>query len=133
MRSKSEIPEALADLALVDGPSLAAAGAMSISAFLEGVRRTANNTLADGVVPFPQPAIRRPRFTRFRAVDGRRWLEALAAQATQDDRVLALARRASDKAREPAAVAKARETKARNRAARNSASDVASAAQATRR
>lgn len=61
---RQPIPAALADVAMVDGPSIAAAAGMSISAFLALVRRG----------EAPQPVIRRPRFTRWRLADARTWL-----------------------------------------------------------
>ena len=59
-------------MALIDGPSCAAAAAMSVSAWLQAVR--------DGRAP--QPAIRRPRFTRWRASDVRGWLAGMANDST---------------------------------------------------
>lgn len=104
------VPEALLDLALIDGPSLAAAANISLSAFQTGVRETAEGTLAEGEVPFPQPTIRRPRFTRYRMADARAWLIQLAergaAEASSDERTRTKARRASEQARDPVAVAK---------------------------
>jgi hypothetical protein len=93
------VPAALADVALVDGPTSAASGGESLSTFHDGVRRTARGELAEGEVPHPQPVIRRPRFTRWRMVDVREWLIARAAQAASDDEVIHRATKASAKAR----------------------------------
>lgn len=62
------VPAALEGVALIDGPSMAAAARMGMSQFHEEVRTG----------KAPQPVIRRPRFTRWRLSDARRWLEALA-------------------------------------------------------
>ena len=61
----ASLPAALGDVALIDGYTCAAAGAMSISQWHELVRQK----LA------PQPAIREPRFTRWRVIDVRSYLE----------------------------------------------------------
>lgn len=67
-----EVPAALADVALIDGPSCAASASMSLSAWLDAVR--------EGRAP--QPVIRRQRFTRWRAADVRGWLAGLANDST---------------------------------------------------
>lgn len=64
-----QIPNALADVALIDRRTFAAAGAMSVSQLDELVRS------GDA----PQPVIRQPRFTRWRMADVRAWLIAKAA------------------------------------------------------
>ncbi|HQC99491.1 MAG TPA: hypothetical protein PK306_27670 [Aquabacterium sp.] len=64
-----QVPPALADVALVDGPTCAAAAAMSISQWNELVRAR----------EAPQPVVRQPRFTRWRMADVRGWLIAKAA------------------------------------------------------
>ncbi len=64
------IPDTLADVAYIDGPSLAAAADMSRSKFLECVRR------GDA----PKPDIQRKRFTRWKVVTARAWLESLAVR-----------------------------------------------------
>lgn len=82
------IPATLADVALVDGPTCAAAGGMSISQWLDLVRT------GDA----PQPVIRRPRFTRWRLSDVRAWLIDRAERGGDDEaaaRVMAQATRAS--------------------------------------
>lgn len=63
-------PPALADVALIDGPSIAAAACMSLSSFHELVKASAE--AQDGEVP--QPVIRQPRCTRWRMADIRQWL-----------------------------------------------------------
>lgn len=93
------VPPALADVALVDGPTSAASAGESLSTFHDGVRRTARGELAVGEVPYPQPVIRRPRFTRWRLIDVRAWLIARAAQTSSDDDVIRRATNASAKAR----------------------------------
>jgi hypothetical protein len=123
MSAKTElppVPPALADVALVDGPTCAAAASEAISTFHDGVRRTAIGKLAEGEVPYPQPVIRRPRFTRWRLADVRAWLieRALQQSAETATAVTEQARKASAKARSPAAVAKARATRSANAKAR---------------
>lgn len=59
------VPEALADVALIDGRSAAAAACTSYSQFLALVRKGAA----------PQPCIKQPRYTRWRSTDIRSWLE----------------------------------------------------------
>jgi hypothetical protein len=104
MTTKTElpqIPDALADAALIAGPTCAASGAVSLSWWLEEVRAGRA----------PQPAIRQSRFTRWRLSDVRRfWLE-LAERAPHDAQVTQRATRASIKARDPGAVAKAQATR----------------------
>ena len=70
---RAEVPDALADLALIDGPSIAAAACISYSQFLELVRCK----LA------PQPAVRGPRCTRWRVSAARRWLVEFAEGGDQ--------------------------------------------------
>jgi hypothetical protein len=93
------VPPALADVALIDGPTCAAAGGEAISTFHDGVRRTEKGELAEGEVPYPLPVIRRVRFSRWRLADVRAWLIARAAQATADDEVIRRATKASAKAK----------------------------------
>lgn len=64
------IPATLADVAMIDGPTVAAAGGMSISQWLDLVRKN----------EAPQPVIRQPRFTRWRLSDVRAWLIQRAEQ-----------------------------------------------------
>lgn len=67
---RSDAPPALADVALIDGPTAAAAACMSLSLWHELV--------AAGKAP--APAFRRPRCTRWRLADVRAWLVEYAAQ-----------------------------------------------------
>ena len=73
----------------------------------------------------PLPAIQQPRFTRWRLADARRFWAERAAHASADtgagERMAARAKQASMKAREPAAVAKARATRKARLAAREGA------------
>ena len=104
------VPSALADVALIDGPTCAASAGMSISSWHELVRtKTA-----------PQPVIRKPRCTRWRMAEVRAWLiEHPARQsAAVSASVMSTAKKASIKAREPAAVAKAQATRKARIAAR---------------
>jgi predicted DNA-binding transcriptional regulator AlpA len=95
------VPPALADVSLIDGPSCAAAASISLSSWHELVR----------LQRAPQPAFRQSRCTRWRVADVRAWLIA-RAEGPSDDAVMARARHASAAAREPASVAKARESRA---------------------
>jgi predicted DNA-binding transcriptional regulator AlpA len=80
------VPAALADVALVDGPTCAAAGAMSLSAWHELVRTK----------EAPQPVIRQVRCTRWRLIDVRQFLIDRAAHALHDaEAVTARAKKAS--------------------------------------
>lgn len=76
------VPDALADVALVDAPACAAAASMGLTQWHDLVRRGAA----------PAPAIRRPRFTRWRLRDVRNWL---ATVSDHDPAVVAKARHAS--------------------------------------
>lgn len=73
----------------------------------------------------PQPAVRMPRCTRWLVDDVCAfWTEFAAASANDGEgrqRVAELAKKASDSAREPAAVAKAKATRKSRIAARNGA------------
>jgi hypothetical protein len=115
------IPSGLFDVALIDGPAIAAAGGESISSFLDGVRRTAQGELRPGEVPYPQAVIKRVRFTRFLMADARRWLiaRAQAGDTAASETVTDRARRASAAARKPKAVAKAAATRRSRASARN--------------
>lgn len=83
------LPANLADVALIDATTCAAAGAMSLSWWHEAVR----------LGQAPAPAIRKPRCTRWRLSDVRAFWEAFAQQATDDPQagaaVTAQAKRAS--------------------------------------
>lgn len=87
------LPADLADVALIDAPTCAAAGAMSVSWWHEEVRAGRA----------PTPVIRKPRCTRWRLADVRAfWIES-AETAAADTRgaelVKAYATKASAKAK----------------------------------
>lgn len=102
------IPASLADVALIDGPSCAAAAAISISAWHELVR-TGNA---------PAPSIRRPRCTRWKLAAVKAWLIDRASQPCGEASIAVLANaiKASAAARTPSALAKARATRDANKA-----------------
>jgi predicted DNA-binding transcriptional regulator AlpA len=86
-------PPELADVALIDGPSIAAAGCMALSVFHDLVRT------GDA----PQPVLRGPRCTRWRLVEAREWLKQRAERGSDPaavTKVMKAARDASGKARE---------------------------------
>lgn len=105
----------LTDVALIDALACAAAGAMSVSWWHEEVRAGRA----------PQPAIRAPRCTRWRLAEVRTFWRKFPERAEADSRagelVKARATKASVKAREPAAVAKAQATRKARIAARERA------------
>jgi predicted DNA-binding transcriptional regulator AlpA len=73
MTRKSELPQVrpeLADLAFVDAAAMASAAGISISKVHQMVR--------DGHAP--APAIRLPRYSRWRLADVREWLRGLPAE-----------------------------------------------------
>jgi hypothetical protein len=106
------IPSALADVALIDATTCAAAGAMSVSWWHEEVRAKRA----------PQPAVRKSRCTRWRICEVAIFWQTFAAQGQANpaaaEQVKAKAKQASIKAREPAAVAKAQATRQARIAAR---------------
>jgi hypothetical protein len=106
------LPADLAAVALVAADTCAAVGEVSLSWWLEEVRTERA----------PKPVIQQPRLTRWRLVDVYRFWAERAAQAAGDtearERMAANAKKASTKAREPAAVAKARATRQARIAAR---------------
>ena len=108
-------PRSLADVALIDGPTCAAAGQASVSWWLEEVRTGRA----------PAPVIRKPRFTRCLCADVVAFWHHLAAKAAADvesaAQVTSRAKKASVEARTPAAVAKAQATRAANKASAASA------------
>jgi hypothetical protein len=116
------IPPALVDVALIDGPTCAAAGGISLSAWHELVRlKTA-----------PEPVLRMPRCTRWRLLDVRNWLIERASQQDADvaTAMTEKARNASAAARKPEAIARARATRAanaRNKPSPSSAGDLPAA------
>lgn len=93
-----EVPAALADVALVDGPTAAAAGSMCLTAWLGLVR----------VGKAPQPVVRANRCTRWRLADVRAFLIDRAKQATANpaagEALKARAKKASAEARAKRAV-----------------------------
>lgn len=98
--SRKQVPDGLVDVALVDAKAIAASASMSLSALYDGVRRTAIRELLDEEIPYPQPVIRQPRYTRWRMSDVRAWLVELASAggAAGGKRVLDQAARASSAA-----------------------------------
>ena len=82
------LPANLADVALIDAPTCAAAGDMSISWW--------HSEVAAGRAP--QPAIRKPRCTRWRLADVRAfWIES-AEKAAADTQAAALMKAHATKA-----------------------------------
>jgi predicted DNA-binding transcriptional regulator AlpA len=106
------LPAEAADVALIAADTCAAIGDVSVSWWHEEVRTDRA----------PKPVIQQPRFTRWRLADVRRfWAERAAQSATNSEaseRMAARAKKASVKAREPAAVAKALATRKTRAAAR---------------
>ena len=98
----SPLPATLADVALVDAATCAAAGAMSVSWWHEEVR----------ACRAPAPVVRMPRCTRWRVVEVAAFWKEFAARAAGDPHSAALltarAKKASLEARKPEAVAKAK-------------------------
>lgn len=109
------LPADVADVALVAADTCATIGDASVSWWHEEVRAGRA----------PKPAIQQPRFTRWRLTDVRRFWAELAARASADtaagERMAVRAKKASIKAREPAAVAKAQATRKARIAAREGA------------
>ena len=109
------LPLDVADVALIAADTCAAIGDVSVSWWHEEVRTGRA----------PKPAIQQPRFTRWRLADVRRfWVERTACASTDPTagaRMAARAKKASIKAREPAAVAKAQATRKARIAAREGA------------
>jgi len=86
--ARAVTPPALADVALIDGPTAAAAGCMSLSSWHELVRKG----------EAPAPVIRQPRCTRYRLADVRAWLIERASRGSGPEaasRVAATASKAS--------------------------------------
>jgi hypothetical protein len=109
------LPADVADVALIAADTCAAIGEVSVSWWHEEVRAGRA----------PRPVIQQPRFTRYRRADVIRFWAERAAHAAADtaagERMAARAKQASVKAREPAAVAKARATRKARIAAREGA------------
>jgi len=93
LTQNNSLPAALADVALIDGETCAAAGDMSLSWWLERVRA------GDA----PAPAVRAPRCTRWRLVDVRAFWQRFAEEGRADAKtaaaVIATATKASKAAR----------------------------------
>lgn len=122
MTTKSEtkpaarpLPADLADVALISAATCAGLGEASISWWHSQVRAGRA----------PKPVIQQTRFTRWLLADAIRFWAERAKQAQADseagERLVVRAKKASMKAREPVAVAKALATKQRNCAARSPA------------
>lgn len=79
------VPAALADVALIDGPTCAAAAGLSLSAW--------QALVSEGSAP--APAFRAPRCTRWRMSDVRSWLIARAATGSDPQDEQAVQRAAS--------------------------------------
>lgn len=99
------IPAALADLAYVTGPELAAAGRMTYQHFLDQV--ACGNA--------PKPDVRMPRFSRWRVSTARSWLEKIAEAGTLEIGP------AADASAQPATEPAAPQQPARGRRGRQSA------------
>ena len=86
------IPPVLANVAMIDGPTCAAAAGSCLSAWHDKVR----------LKEAPPPVIQQPRFTRWLLADVRAWLIERAKQpgGTASDEVTARAKKASVKAQE---------------------------------
>lgn len=78
-KTRPLLPAGLADVALVDGPAVAAAAGISISHFHELARRE----------DAPQPLRFGPRCTRYRVSDVREWLIERARKAAADTDIAA--------------------------------------------
>ena len=109
------IDAGIAAVALIAADKCAGIGDVSLSWWFEAVRT--------GVAP--KPVIQQPRLTRWRCADVCRFWALRAADASADtaagERMAARAKKASIKAREPAAVAKAQATRKARIAAREGA------------
>ena len=107
-----QLPAELAEVALIDAETCAATGAVSVSWWYEEVRAGRA----------PKPAIQQPRLTRWSLAVVRSFWQERVEQAARDpgasERMVAKAKKASIKAREPAAVAKAQATRKARLAAR---------------
>lgn len=106
------LPADVAEVALIAADTCAAIGEVSVSWWHQEV--------SSGRAP--RPAIQQPRFTRWRRADAIRFWAERAAHAASDmdagKRMAANAKQASIKAREPAAIAKAKATREARIAAR---------------
>ncbi len=106
---------AVAEVALIDGPTAASIGQASISEWHDGLRRTERGELRAGEVPLPLPVIRKPRFTRYRLADvlgywrqrAEQGIDAGAAYRVQQQAVKASRKASEKRQRGRAAAAKA--------------------------
>lgn len=92
-KARAAIPEALADVALIDAGQCAAAAGIGLSGWYEMV--------ASGEAP--AAAVRQPRYTRWRLADVRAWLierTATTAVGMSGEATVSRARKASAKAQE---------------------------------
>lgn len=89
MHNPIVLPSALSDVALVDAKTAAATGGMSENWWLDRVR----------IGTAPKPAVRLPRFTRWRVADVVEFWRALPEQAAGSDLTVQIATRASRAAR----------------------------------
>ena len=87
-QSPQHLPADLAAVALIDAPTCAAAGAMSVSWWHEEVRTGRA----------PAPAIRKPRCTRWRLADVRAFWTESAEQAAADSQAAASVKARATKA-----------------------------------
>lgn len=104
------VPPALHDVALIDAPTCAASGGMSVSWWHEKVAK------GDA----PAPVVRLPRCTRWSLPAVRAFWVKFAEEAAADtqaaEHATARAKKASAAARAPSALAKAQATRAANKA-----------------
>ena len=91
------IPSALSSVALIDAPTCAAAGGMSVSWWHDEVR--------EGRAP--APAVRQPRCTRWRMSDVVAFWQAFATKGAADTRAAALVTAKAKKASAAARVKRA--------------------------
>lgn len=106
------IPAALADVALIDAPAIAAAADISLSSWYSIVAHDEDA---------PQPVVRAPRHTRWRLSEVRAWLIRRAEKGVDPEAAAAVVRKAqmaSEKARTPEALARAAATRRARSAAR---------------
>ncbi|MDE2396267.1 MAG: hypothetical protein KGM91_12590, partial [Burkholderiales bacterium] len=94
-----EIPAALSSVALIDAPTCAAAGGMSVSWWHEEVRTGRA----------PAPAVRQPRCTRWRLADVVAFWQAFATKGEADTEAAALV---TAKAKKASAAARVKRTAA---------------------
>lgn len=103
----ASLPAGLASVALIDAPTAAAAGSMSVSWW--------HAEVAAGRAP--APVIRRPRFTRWRVVEVAAFWSALAAGAQADTCAAAVVKARATKASAAARLKRCRPVAALTKAA----------------